>query len=536
LKLPIVTSAQMRAAEESAFARGVEVEELMDQAGAGVAQAVTKFFQKPGKCIVFAGKGNNAGDALVAAECLRRLGWKIEVRLAFQEGDCSGLMRKKLESLRRRPPEVVGMTPARAGSDVVITLIESLAEVADELSAGQEALVADACVGTASSPIILDGLLGLGAKPPLRDPIRGACRSINQLRANNGAYVFAVDLPTGLDGDSGKTDRDCVVADFTVTIGFAKPGLVADDALNFVGRLDVVPLNELRSPEKKVKEVVAAPPAFRELLSRREFGTYKNQCGRIGVVAGSRGFIGAALMTSQGALRAGAGLVEVFVPEEIYEIVAGAAPMESMVKSLRSYRDLLKEKVDVWAVGPGLGKSRAAEILDLIEKTKEPMVIDADGLNILAEKTSTLRHCKGKRLLTPHPGEMKRLSPGEKETRAKTAAKFCQRFPVTLLLKGSRTLVADRDHALSYNTTGNPGMATGGMGDILTGVCAALIGQGLSLYDAARLGAWLCGRAAEIAVFSGVQSEQSLLPRDVLGQLGAAFNEMNVYRPKTAKP
>ena len=142
----------------------------------------------------------------------------------------------------------------------------------------------------------------------------------------------------------------------------------------------------------------------------------------------------------------------------------------------QSYRDLLKEKTDVWAVGPGLGKSRAAEILELIEKAKQPMVIDADGLNILAEKISTLKHCKGKRLLTPHPGEMKRLSRGEKETRAKTATKFCHRFPVTLLLKGSRTIVAERDRPLSYNTTGNPGMATGGMGDILTGVCAGLAG------------------------------------------------------------
>jgi ADP-dependent NAD(P)H-hydrate dehydratase / NAD(P)H-hydrate epimerase len=528
LNLPILTSAQMRAAEEAAFARGVEVEALMDEAGTGVAQAITRFFRKPGKCIVFAGKGNNAGDALVAAERLRRLGWKIEVRLAFQEADCSGLMRKKLESLRRRRPEILGATPPRGvGTDHGVILVELWGEAADQLSAAQEAIATETYLGTAAPLIILDGLLGLGAKPPLRDPIRAACRSINHLRTTRGAYVFAVDLPTGLDGDSGKADRDCVIADFTVTIGFAKPGLLADDALNFVARLEVVHLDELRSPEKKPKEVVAAPPALRELLPRRKFSTYKNQCGRIGVVAGSRGFIGAALMTSQAALRAGAGLVEVFVPEEIYEIVASAAPMESMVKPLRSYRDLLKEKADVWAVGPGLGKSHAAEILELIEKAKQPMVIDADGLNILAEKTSTLKHCKGKRLLTPHPGEMKRLLPDEKETRAKTATKFCQRFPVTLLLKGSRTIVAERDRPLSYNTTGNPGMATGGMGDILTGVCAGLAGQGLSLYDAARLGAWLCGRAAEIAIFNGSQSEQSLLPRDILDQLGQAFDELN---------
>jgi ADP-dependent NAD(P)H-hydrate dehydratase / NAD(P)H-hydrate epimerase len=231
-------------------------------------------------------------------------------------------------------------------------------------------------------------------------------------------------------------------------------------------------------------------------------------------------------MTSQAALRAGAGLVEVFVPEEIYEIVAGAAFMEAMVKPVASYRDLLKEKADAWAVGPGLGKSRAAEILELIEKVKQPMVLDADGLNIVSGKTPVLRRCKGERLLTPHPGEMKRLFPDDKESRAKTATKFCERFPVTLLLKGSRTIVAERRRPLSYNTTGNPGMATGGMGDVLTGVCAGLLGQGLSLYDAARVGAWLCGRAAEIAIFNGNQTEQTLLPRDVLNHLGDAFKEL----------
>src|SRR6266516_2304912 len=517
----------MRSAEEAAFARGAQVEALMDQAGAGIARAITNFFPHPGKCIVFIGKGHNAGDALVAAQCLRRLGWRIQVWLSFKEVDCSELMRKKLGSLRRRSPEILGVKPSRGGgTDLGITLVELWADVADQLSTAQDTIASEAYLGSGSPVVILDGLLGLGAKPPLRDPIRTACRYINRLREKEGAYVFAVDLPTGLDGDSGKTDRDCVIADFTVTIGFAKAGLVADGVLNFVGRLEVVPLHDLHPADKKAKQILASPSALHGLLPRRQYNAYKNQFGRIGVVAGSKGFIGAAVMTSQGALRAGAGLVEVFVPEEIYEIVASAAPMEAMVKPLHSYRDLLKEKTDIWALGPGLGKSRAGEVLELIEKARQPMVVDADGLNMLSEKTSVLRRCKGKRLLTPHPGEMKRLFPDHKELRAETATKFCSRFPVTLLFKGSRTIVAERDRPLSYNTTGNPGMATGGMGDILTGVCAGLAGQGLSLYDAACLGAWLCGRAAEIAIFDGSQSEQSLLPRDVLDHLGDAFNEV----------
>jgi ADP-dependent NAD(P)H-hydrate dehydratase / NAD(P)H-hydrate epimerase len=527
LDLPILTSAQMRAAERTAFANGVQVEALMNKAGAGVAQAITRFFQKPGRCIVFAGKGHNAGDALFAAQCLERRGWKIEVRLTFKEADCSDLMRKKLADLCRRPPEILGGVPSEtANTNPVATLIKVSPGATDQVATTQNSTATEECSGNAAPLVILDGLLGVGAKPPLREPIRAACRVINQLRTTKGAYVFAVDLPTGLDPDSGKADRDCVVADFTVTIGYAKPGLVDDRALNYVGRLEVVPLDELRPPETKPKEIIASPAVFRGLLPRRKYNSYKNQFGRIGVIAGSKGFIGAALMTSQGALRAGAGLVEVFVPQEIYEIVAGAAFMEAMVKPVASYRHLLKEKADVWAVGPGLGKSRAAEILEFVEKMKQPMVLDADGLNIVSEKTSLLRRCKGKRLLTPHPGEMKRLFPDEQQSRGKTATKFCDRFPVTLLLKGSRTIVAERGRPLSYNTTGNPGMATGGMGDVLTGVCAGLLGQGLSPYDAARVGAWLCGRAAEIAIVNSNQTEQSLLPRDVLNHLGDAFKEL----------
>src|SRR5207237_1485622 len=184
--LPILTSTQMRAAEEAAFARGVQVEALMDQAGAGVAQTVAKFFAKPGKCIVFAGKGHNAGDALVAADCMRRLGWKIEVWLAFKESDCSELMRKKLENLRRRPPQILGTTSSLSGTtDPGITLVELWADVADQLSAAQETIAAEAYLETAATPlVILDGLLGVGARPPLREPIRAACRCINQLRKN----------------------------------------------------------------------------------------------------------------------------------------------------------------------------------------------------------------------------------------------------------------------------------------------------------------------------------------------------------------
>ncbi len=475
----------MRAAEEAAFARGVTAEELMEEAGERISRAVAKFFPQPGRCLVFAGKGHNAGDAFVAARCLAQAGWEIETRLVFAENELSGLTSKKLGELRELPRE----------KDV------------------------------AGPVIILDGLLGLGAHPPLREPIRAACREINALRA--GARIIALDLPTGLDGETGATDEDCVIADFTFTIGCAKTGLLADSAIDFVGRLEVVALDDLRSGEVSLDAgELAIPESLRALLPRRQYSAYKNQFGRIGIVAGSPGFTGAAIMSSLGALRAGAGLVELFVPEEIYEIVATAAAPEVMVKPVKSYADLLAESIDVWAIGPGLGQGRAAEILSLIRDAEQPMVIDADGLNILAKKMAMLKNPRGPRLLTPHPGEMKRLFPHEEMPRAELAAKFCEQYAVTLLLKGSRTIVAEAGGPLSYNTTGNPGMATGGMGDVLTGVCAGLLGQKLSPNDAARLGAWLCGRAAEIAIFNGDASEESLLPSDVLDHLGAAFHEL----------
>ena len=479
----------MRAVEEAAFSRGVEVENLMDQAGAGVARMVRQFFPDPQQCIVFVGKGHNGGDALVAAEWLKRWGWKINLRLPFRESDCSELTQKKLRIFRDSP------------------------------SSSAEPF---------ARTIIMDGLLGLGTQSLLREPVRAAARELNQLRADKKALVFAIDLPTGLNADNGETDPDCVVADFTIAIGFAKHGLIVDSALDFVGRLEVVPLVDLVPPETTPNETLVSRHSLSTIWPRRKFSAYKNQFGRVGVVAGSKGLIGAEIMTTQGALRSGAGLVEVFVPQDIYPIVATSAPAEAMVRPVRSYKDLPEDNIDVWAVGPGLGKSHASQILRFIRHAEKPMVVDADAINIVAGKIDILRKCEGKRLLTPHAGEMERMIHPGKMTRAWIARNFCEQLPVTLLFKGSRTIVYEENRPLSYNSTGNPGMATGGMGDVLTGVCAGLAAQGFSFYDAARLGAWACGRAAEIAIFNAGASEQSLLPRDVLDNLGHAFNELRL--------
>ena len=495
----ILSCGEMKALEERAFADGITAEALMEEAGRKIAEAVQQFFPFPGKCVVVFGKGHNGGDALVAARHLARDGWMIELKPAFAENTWAPLTRKNCEEVRK----------SGEGWD------QRLREFPQ-----------------ASSPpppqIVLDGLLGIGAGGALREPIRGATQEINRRRAASGARVFAVDLPTGLDADTGAADADAVVADYTLTIGFAKQGLLADSATHFVGRLAVLPLEELSKRAGGERAAVAATPeTLRSSLPRRNFDTHKGQCGRVGLVAGSRGFVGAAIMSAEACVRAGAGLITLFVTEDIYPIVATAVSPEVMVKPVSSYLDVLTMDLDALAIGPGLGMSHASEVRQIIERATQPMVVDADALNILATSIHILGRCAGPRLLTPHPGEMARLDPqaGER-SRRETVEAFAARWPHVLLLKGARTIIVQQGRPLSYNTTGSPGMATGGMGDVLTGVCAALAGQGLPLYDAARIGAWLCGRAAEIAVGPGGESEESLTPTILLEHLGRAFNDL----------
>ncbi len=491
----ILTCKEMRALEERTFASGASAETLMEQAGLRIAQAVRQFFPAPGKCAAFLGKGHNAGDALVAVRHLAADGWAIELQAAFPGDTWAPLTSQKHREFVSSQDQLGGDDDHR-------------------------------CVGRPL--VVLDGLLGIGAGGALRDPILSAAREINRLRSTSNAQVFAIDLPTGLNADTGEADPDCIVANFTLTIGCAKPGLLANQAANFAGRLAVLALPQFAAQEffARDQSLVATPAELASLLSRRKFDTNKTDYGRVAIVAGSRGFIGAAIMTAEAALRAGAGLVTLFVTEDIYPIVAAAATPEIMVQPFASCREVLHARRDVLAIGPGLGIRHRDDVLRLIQTCPEPMVIDADALNILATKIDMLHSCTGPRLLTPHPGEMSRLFKTEKSSRREIVEAFTEKHPVALLLKGSRTIVGEKGRPLSFNTTGSPGMGTGGMGDVLTGVCTALIAQGRSPFDAARLGAWLCGRAAELAIYNGAQSEESLAATDLIKHLGAAFKDL----------
>ncbi|MEO6054586.1 MAG: NAD(P)H-hydrate dehydratase [Chthoniobacterales bacterium] len=481
----ILNCEQMRAAEERAFERGISANALMESAGQQMAMLVMQFHPHPGLCIAYCGKGHNAGDALVACRWLRDEGWEIAVRLVYPKEELAALTAQKLDIL-----------------DEV-----RFADADDQPS------------------VILDGILGIGAKGALREPIASAVIELNNLRKHSGAFTVAVDLPTGLDSETGIPAQPAVEADITATIAFAKTCLVADAAINNVGRLAVIPLPDLTGEGGDDSEV-ATPSWLADWLVRRPFDTHKGMSGRVGIIAGSRGFYGAARLCSMAAVRGGAGLATLYVLEEDYALLAGACHPEVMVKPVASYREVFDEHLDALAIGPGLGFAHSGDILSLIRNAPLPVVVDADALTILSKDISLLGRCAGPRLLTPHPGEMERLAPRAEKSRREWAGDFVGKYPVTLLLKGARTIIAEKNSPVVFNTTGHPGMATGGMGDVLTGVCGALLAQGYSTRHAAVIGAWVCGHAAECAVNYGSQSAESLAASDLFEMLGESFTDL----------
>jgi ADP-dependent NAD(P)H-hydrate dehydratase / NAD(P)H-hydrate epimerase len=482
----IVTPSQMKAAEELAFARGKSAEGLMKIAGRGIAETLRQFFMQPATLIVYCGKGHNGADALVAARHLAGWDWKILIRLASPVSELAPLTLHHLEALSA--VSILDAAPENIRGDM----------------------------------ILLDGLLGIGSTGAPRGVLAERIREMNLLRQVCGGYSVAVDIPSGLDGATGEVFNPCIQADLTITLGFVKTGLIADSATDFVGRLALISLSGVSCEEPADNAEVLTTGRLRPLLPIRNFDSHKGTYGRIGILAGSRGTLGAARLSSAAAVHAGGGLVTLYTLADNYELLASLCIPEVMVQSVDSYLDILQMQHDVLALGPGLGRAHDADLIKIIREAPFPCVVDADALNALATDLSILTSCSGPRLLTPHPGEMERLFPQQGRTRRAWAEEFVTRYPVTLLLKGARTVIAERNKTTVFNTTGNPGMGSGGMGDSLTGVCAALIGGGHEVRDAAMLGAWLCGRAAEIAIFNRCDSQESLAASAILTHLGAA--------------
>jgi NAD(P)H-hydrate epimerase len=474
----ILTAAQMVDAERAAFAAGETAEHLMEIAGRRIAEFVEQFHPRPGTCRLFAGKGHNGGDVLVAARHLAQSGWRVEIERVFPDNELAPLTAKNLASI-----------PTKS------------------LDAPAYPLV------------VLDGLLGIGSSGEPREPVASAIRRINALRHEKAAWVLSADLPSGLGHLS-------VEADATLTMGFAKTSLLSDEATNFVGRLGIATLPGLKAPPDADPAEVLVAENLRHLLPPRSFDSHKGSYGRVAIVAGSQNYPGAARLCSAAAVHAGAGLVTLFVPPEIAPTLAASVIPEVMVSPIEDLAELLAKKFDAIAIGPGLGRERDSMVHEFLRQCRVPCVVDADALNATSSAPEVLKSMVGPHLLTPHPLELERIFPRQNLPRHKWLEAFVAEFPVALLLKGARMILGQSGFSPSYNSTGHPGMGSGGMGDVLTGVCAALIAQSKTPLDAGKLGTWLCGRAVEIALRDAHFSQESLSASAAIDFLGEAFNDL----------
>jgi len=496
-----VTVPEIRSHELAAIHAGHSEEELLDAAGHALGVAIGRHFPVPGTAIGYLGKGHNAGDTLVALRVLRgRFGWKIYARNAFSTDELAPLTAKKMAEMA----ELTCLSNAPC-----------LSEMDDPL-------------------VLLDGLVGLRGDGPLRGALAEFAGEMEWLRQHAGARVAAVDVPSGVDPDSGIATPGAVIADVTFMIGNAKVGLLCGHAASATGALVLVEVDPLTSPNQS-KHALISPRLFTLGRGHRVFDFHKGMAGRVSILAGSECYTGAAVLAAKGAICGGAGLVTLWVPKAAHHLIAAKCSAEVIVRGVDHPLEVLSLPCDSLVVGCGLGELNSvwtSELLELIGHTACPMVVDADALNLVARSALGIGIFSAHHLLTPHPGEFARLAPDLSDfTREEAARRFAERTPATLLLKGCRSIITRQGQPLWSNPTGTPAMATGGQGDLLAGVIGALLASGGSSIGAASLAAWVCGRAAEIAMNSYNFSEESLTPTDSLSFLGAAFRDWkNAYR------
>lgn len=467
---------------------------LLRLAGTRLGWAIGRFFPNAGKAVGYLGKGHNAGDVVVALGVLRdEFGWDVAVRCAFPETEWAPLLREvwgesaSLPVLLEKPQSAESRTPL----------------------------------------LLIDGLAGIGLHGALGEPLVGMGREMADLRQNHGAAVAAADVPSGVDADSGLTPGEAVVADVTFSIGNMKGGLLESAAVDFVGALVLVPVEPLAA-EGASDRIAIAPQSMPGKLVPRPHETHKGRSGQVSILAGSAEYPGAAVLCATAALRAGAGLVFLHVPHDAVERVISRCPPEVIVRGVGMPDEAFECETDAFVVGCGLGawgRMWAEQLTCRICEETKPVVIDADALNAFADMGG-LESLGPQHILTPHPGEFRRLAPDLTTLPRENAVRaFVERVNGTLLLKGARSLVAQKGGPLHANTTGHPGMATGGQGDWLAGITGALLAGGRPPLEAACLGAWLAGRCGEIAVWHHGQSQESLCPSDFSTCMGQAFSD-----------
>lgn len=459
---------------------GIPGAALMENAGSALVRSVLRFasgFVSP-EFVILAGKGNNGGDACVAARQLDQRGYPVRLFMAARPDELTGDAAEMFEALPQKLKNELrfDFTP------------EDLQE----------------------SSIVIDGLLGTGVRGELREPFASWIRTVN----DSGAPVVAVDIPSGLNADDGSAGL-CMLADLTVTMAGVKTGMLLGRGPAVSGRIEVA---RIGIPEQELVEAADGLPVFtnldaRALLRREPFDTFKNRRGHLAVIGGSRAYSNAPFLSAEAALRTGSGLATVFLPDsaEIHCTVRKALILRrpgtggSPAFTASSLAEMEMELIDkaALAIGPGMmDREETLPFLAGLIRLEKPLVLDADALNLIARDPEILASHGESVILTPHPGEMRRLQrafglDGGK-SREDQAMELADCTGCTVILKGCRSVVASPEGAYSLNLSGCPALATAGSGDTLTGICGSLLAQGYSAFDAARLGAYIHGLAGEI--------------------------------------
>ncbi|SFR09982.1 NAD(P)H-hydrate dehydratase [Desulfoscipio geothermicus] len=505
----LVTAGEMGAMDRKAIEDyGIPGMILMENAGLRVVEVISGLLNDLNgkKVVVVAGKGNNGGDGFVVARHLHNRGSEVQVFLAAEQEQIKGDAQINLNIWQRMGQKVYSLTKNNNLNLLRLALM--------------------------NADLVVDALYGTGFKGAIREHMVPVIEAVNGC----GKAVVAVDIPSGLEADTGRVYGPCIYAAHTITFALPKLGLVLPDAREFVGQLHIVDISipSAVTAGAESQRFYITDRLVRDWWPRRRGGAHKGNFGRVLVIAGSRGMSGAAVLAAQAAARSGAGLVTLGVPAGIHDI-AEAKLTEVMTFPLPenergtfscSALDEIQKRArssDILVLGPGLGANNdtAALVKELLLKINTPCVLDADGLNVMVGKTELFKLVKAPLVLTPHPGEMSRLTGNNtrqiQDARLETAAGKAADWQCILVLKGAGTVVAGPDGTLFINGTGNPGMASGGTGDVLAGLIGGLIAQGMTPLHAAAAGAYLHGLAGDAAATE--RGMAGLLASDLLEQL-----------------
>jgi ADP-dependent NAD(P)H-hydrate dehydratase / NAD(P)H-hydrate epimerase len=517
--MDLLTGSEMKRVDERAMAElGIPGVLLMETAGRRVFEAVAALGPLPGRPVVVAcGRGNNGGDGFVAARHLDAAGARVHVLLLAKPEDYQGDAAVNLRLL------------THTGA--------SLKHILEDRDLDQ----VDACLQGAHA--VVDALLGTGLLREVQGLYRQVITRINDFPGK----VIAADIPSGIHADTGEVMGTAVKAWSTVTFAFPKKGLYFYPGKEHSGIINIADIFIPRFLGKQEGSnlYLSTPETVQSLLPPRRGDGHKGSCGRVLVLAGSPGFSGAAYLTSMAAQRSGAGLVTLGVPVGLHAIMAGklvevmTAPLQETAAGTLSSTamDVLSTYLglsDVLAFGPGLGRGEEIReiLLQVLARYPKPMVIDADGLNALALGPEVLKQAACPPVLTPHPGEMARLTGmSVAEVRRDPvglAREKARLWQAVLVLKGSPTVVAYPDGRVFLNPTGNDGMATGGTGDVLTGIIAGLIAQGSSAGEAAVAGTFVHGLAGDLAAARA--GTRGMIATDVLEVLPKALQKIELHR------